>query len=505
MGTPIFMLAGQSNARRLSNEITAILDARYGTEGYVLVESYVSGAPLTRDARNKDDWSRADELPAQLIQKTLAATRSHDDGYAAGMIWLQGEADTWAVSDPASYQARLMDLLDYVSNGIAQAATPAARSFAEMNLIVAELADMAPAANTRDPWDEIIAQQKNTARDSDLVVSVDPDVLAEAANVGQGEMFDDALHYSDRFSDILANALVEAAIDMTDSPDPDRDPAPKPNLDPDIVAQPVPMPPAALIPPPQDVTPPQFWDADDSIFRGTTASERIVGTVLNDTIRGAGGRDTLLGREGDDRITGGHQDDTILGGVGRDTINGQRGDDVLRGGEGRDTVSGGRGNDQLFGESGADRLTGNHGSDDLWGGTGNDRIFGGLDDDTLSGGAGRDLLKGGKGRDVLQGGQGDDVLFGGDSGPQGDGQADIFVFRSASDGGGGRDRIMDFELDLDRIDVTSFGFSPALDAILSRAVSTNNGRDTRFDLGKGDTLLLSDVALTDLTLEHFLI
>ncbi|MFN4057522.1 MAG: M10 family metallopeptidase C-terminal domain-containing protein [Roseinatronobacter sp.] len=68
------------------------------------------------------------------------------------------------------------------------------------------------------------------------------------------------------------------------------------------------------------------------------------------------------------------------------------------------------------------------------GGAGNDTIYGGDGDDTIIGGAGRDHLYGGAG-------------------------ADVFVFESFADLGNGtaRDVIFDFELGIDRIDLSALG------------------------------------------------
>lgn len=112
----------------------------------------------------------------------------------------------------------------------------------------------------------------------------------------------------------------------------------------------------------------------------------------------------------------------IRGGDVADEITGGFGADIMLGGAGPDVLDGLRGNDALNGDAGADRLIGGRGADTM---------SGGADADVLFGGAGRDVLIGGKGRDMLTGGAG----------------ADSFVF----EGGGGRDRITDFEDGVDEI------------------------------------------------------
>lgn len=122
-----------------------------------------------------------------------------------------------------------------------------------------------------------------------------------------------------------------------------------------------------------------------------------------------------------------------------DALSGGRGDSILVGRGGDDRLAGNAGDDRLVGGAGNDRLLGNGGSDVLFGGAGGDRLFGGAGDDVLDGGAGNDVLAGGAGFDVLTGGYG----------------ADRFVLG----GGPGYDRITDFELDGDVIDLSAF-FAP---------------------------------------------
>lgn len=106
-------------------------------------------------------------------------------------------------------------------------------------------------------------------------------------------------------------------------------------------------------------------------------------------------------------------------------------------------VMGMDGDDILTGAARADKFLGGKGSDTLVGGKGSDRLFGNHDDDLLRGGAGDDLLAGGLGKDWMIGGDG----------------ADIFRFHSVltSERGGKADRIADFEIGVDRIDLSRIG------------------------------------------------
>jgi predicted extracellular nuclease len=86
--------------------------------------------------------------------------------------------------------------------------------------------------------------------------------------------------------------------------------------------------------------------------------------------------------------------------------------------------------------------TGTSGNDTLSGGAGNDTLFGGNGNDTIFGGAGNDIITGGAGVDRLYGGAGNDR----------------FVFNNSTDG---IDKIVDFVVGEDRIDIVSTGFGGA--------------------------------------------
>ena len=114
------------------------------------------------------------------------------------------------------------------------------------------------------------------------------------------------------------------------------------------------------------------------------------------------------------------------------------GDDVLIAGRGADALEGGAGGDTLKGQGGADRLSGQDG------------------DDRLDGGSGRDVLVGDRG-------------------------SDTFVFGKGS----GKDRILDFEDDVDVIRLDDALWEDALTkAQVIEAFAGIDGRKAVFDSGE---------------------
>ena len=283
----------------------------------------------------------------------------------------------------------------------------------------------------------------------------------------------------------------------------------------------------------------------DGVIYGSGKADQLLGTGGADSLDGQGGQDRIDGGAGNDLLRGGDGQDTLLGGLGNDTLEGERDADLLSGGEGEDLLQGGIGNDQLYGGAGHDRLFGDAGADRLFGGAGNDQLFGAegndrlmgqqgadlLEDtagsnllkggggndvlrcgegadtllgnggrDTLSAGAGKDLLNGGGRSDVLESGLGDDLLLGGKGNDRlkggggddhldgGSGKdwllggegADVFVFGRKH----GSDRIRDFTLHSDQIDLTGLHTSFE-DLEIDRT-----GKGTLIDTGQGEILLL---------------
>lgn len=160
----------------------------------------------------------------------------------------------------------------------------------------------------------------------------------------------------------------------------------------------------------------------------------------------------------------------------------------------------------ILGNGGDNRLNGDAGSDKLFGGAGDDRLFGDSGNDTLSSGSGNDLLSGGIGNDVMVGATGADSLFGGagrdvltgDVGTTG-GYEDVFVFQRVSDSANNAlsDRISDFRIGEDEIDLSAIdarSTTPANDAFSFIAGAfTNVAGQLRLQVSGADTFVLGDV------------
>lgn len=168
-----------------------------------------------------------------------------------------------------------------------------------------------------------------------------------------------------------------------------------------------------------------------------------------------------------------------------------REDPVLTvGGRNEDLLDGGASDDRIFGAGGDDVLRGRQGNDELHGGRGHDELRGGTGQDLLDGGSGSDDLRGHRGDDVIAGGRGRDHYWGGSG-------SDTFIVGADS----GRDRIHDFTVGTDWIDLSAFGFS-GLDAVIAEA--SQRKTHVLIELSETSHLRLDGISVGDLTVDDFL-
>lgn len=179
---------------------------------------------------------------------------------------------------------------------------------------------------------------------------------------------------------------------------------------------------------------------------GTSQGDWITGSAGNNVIDGAGGHDELFVTNGVDTLIGGDGNDAIrFDGTGAATANLATGVYSLDannygtfssithviGGAFNDTLTGNADNNHMGGGAGDDYMIGGLGNDQIWGGAGNDRLVADFGNDTLSGNY--------------------NYIDNGSDGPG----ADIFEVRTTA----GNVTINDFEVGIDKLDLTAFGFN----------------------------------------------
>ncbi|WP_163025748.1 sialate O-acetylesterase [Chachezhania antarctica] len=467
MGTPIYILAGQSNAKGLRAPFEAKLTAKYGAGGYQLVTVAVGGAQLlSRDGG--PDWATPSELPRQLIKDTAAALKKVPGGDLRGLIWVQGEADTFDWVDASSYKIMLSMLFDRFGHEVKPAQ--------DMPIAVVKLSGELAGRADRAQWDNVRAAQAELAAEDPAVSLVSPDAIARNVGLTSAHMFTDELHYSPVMKALLASAGLDSLIEAHRATPPV---APGPGtkrddlLGPDGVA-------ARMaggtgndvyhVDRRNDHAAEQAGEGQDTVIASVSFSLRKGGQNV-ETLMLGGSRNlngfgnaqdnALIGNGGNNRLKGGRGDDTIRGRGGDDLLAGQRGDDSMSGGMGDDVYVVGQIGDRIFegGGEGHDTVRSrvsftlrDHGQDledlrlrgkrdlDGIGNSQDNLIAGNKGDNRLNGAWGNDRLKGGRGDDRLADSQGDDIYTGG-------GGVDLFVFERDA----GRDRVTDFKAGTDKL------------------------------------------------------
>ncbi|WP_069299324.1 M10 family metallopeptidase [Neptunicoccus sediminis] len=145
------------------------------------------------------------------------------------------------------------------------------------------------------------------------------------------------------------------------------------------------------------------------------------------------------------------------------------------------------------GGAGSDKLIGNGADNLLAGGDSRDKLKGGNGNDTLDGNAGRDNLLGGRGRDALNGGAGNDKLSG-DKGKDlltGNGGKDTFIFADK----GGKDRVLDFQDDVDRLKFDHVEASSVEDVL---ALGADKNGNAVFSFTDGLVVIVNDMTVSQL-------
>ncbi|MCT4556035.1 MAG: hypothetical protein N4A53_15210 [Pelagimonas sp.] len=105
----------------------------------------------------------------------------------------------------------------------------------------------------------------------------------------------------------------------------------------------------------------------------------------------------------------------------------------------------------------------------------------------MTGGTGNDTLDGGSGADTIIGNEGSDRATGGSG-------SDDFVFNIGDD----TLRILDFEDNIDELDLDLAGLGFASVSALVASVGTQNGADAVLDFGVDGRVIIENMMLNDL-------
>ena len=143
----------------------------------------------------------------------------------------------------------------------------------------------------------------------------------------------------------------------------------------------------------------------------------------------------------------------------------------------------------VYGHTGRIEAVGGDDHNAFFSGEGDDLLVGGASHDDIFGRAGDDEIIGGGGDDDIAGGEGDDTIEGGQG-------FDRFFFEE----NGGTDTVVDFEIDVDLLDYTSYAGTIGQDDL---AVA-QFGADTHITAPDGSTVILAGIQSNALDSSEFL-
>ncbi len=360
--TPIFVLAGQSNADKggVDNRLVELLTGE-GTNFEFVKTSESSTSLYATDTR--DDWDpNSNELFTSLvtnINSAIASVVAQGNTPQIYMLWVQGEND--ATSPTQDYYNALTNFISLLRTDIGDQS---------MKFYISTLPY---ASNVRDAQFEVAADVSN-------VYTLD--------TTGAGTW--DGVHYDKPTVESIAERfLAMTGVTVDSSPY-------KNSLQPAYVVK---------YDTYTQVTGTRYLDYtftggnDNYYVRSRSGDDNITTGNGNDTIYSGGNYDTVhagggddyvflddhddmgWGGDGNDTIYGSYGADTIYGDAGNDFLSGDRQNDLVHGGDGDDTVMGMDGDDLVYGDAGSDYVTGDVGDDTLDGGTGVDTMVGGINDD----------------------------------------------------------------------------------------------------------------------------
>jgi Ca2+-binding RTX toxin-like protein len=260
MGNPIYILAGQSNANAMRQEFETALGAALGDTPYYAQTVASGGAPLTWQ-RAEDDWRNDTELRDDLYATISDTLNADPDAYLAGIIWVQGEADTYPIARADEYAQELQGLIQDIRDNLAQDFSGRDTHHDTFDFVISGLSQNAPDAGSRENWETLRAQQALLAQSSADIQLINPDSIAQINGYNIDELFRDGLHYSNPFQTSLMNALVANLFAQDSTP---SNPAPK------------------------------------NVILGSSDGEKLYGSNGDDIIYGGAGWDQYKGRGGND-------------------------------------------------------------------------------------------------------------------------------------------------------------------------------------------------------------
>lgn len=208
MPTPLYIVAGQSNAERIDRYDSLIELLNENSTNAQYASFVVGGTSLAPSDGGFDDWypfddgdPRTGELLEGLVDTIEAALDADPDVYLAGILWVQGEADAKS-GRSSEYEVRLQGLYDRLTEEFGS----------EFNFTVSTLSENMTFYRGYDEQLVVSQAQQSFAETNENVSLIDPDMAIALARLLPSDGAEDRIHFSEAGADAVA-ALFLAQFD----------------------------------------------------------------------------------------------------------------------------------------------------------------------------------------------------------------------------------------------------------------------------------------------------
>lgn len=211
MPTPLYVVAGQSNAERI-DRYDGITDYISGNAINAEYAAYAIGATsVAPQPGGQDDWypyedgdSKTGELLEALIVTIADLLAAQPDTYLAGILWVQGEADA-KFGRSSDYEDSMQHLYDRLVLEFGE----------DFNFTISSLSENMSSYRGDAEQMTVSQAQENLAANNDNISLIDPDTAIAVNYILPSDGAEDRIHFSEDGAAAVAAMFMDQFDDGT--------------------------------------------------------------------------------------------------------------------------------------------------------------------------------------------------------------------------------------------------------------------------------------------------